>query len=167
MKIVLVKDIKKLGFSGDVIEVASGYARNYLFPKRFAVEANVVSLQNARVKQEARIKSQDEMAAKAQEIVKELEGVTLTFTKKVTKAGHLYGSVGEKDIAAELKKTAKIDLEKSQVEMKDHIKELGSHEVTIHLPGGVMAFVKVEIKADASAETKEKKETKKDTAAKK
>jgi large subunit ribosomal protein L9 len=154
MKVVLTKDIKKLGFSGDVIEVASGYARNFLFPKRFATEANASALQQAKLQQSQRIKTQEEVAMKTDEVVNMLKGITLVFTKKITKTGHLYGSVSEKDIVAELKKIAKIDLEKNQVEMKEHIKDPGKREVTLHLPNGVVTSVAVEVKAEKSSDEK-------------
>ena len=168
MQIVLIKDIKKLGFKGDVVTVSPGYARNYLFPQRFAVEASASAMQEAQAQQEKRMKSQEEVIAKAAEIIKSLEKMELSFTKKVTKTGHLYGSVAEKDIVDLLKAEAKIEVEKGQIEMpKGHIKDLGTHQIILHLYEGKTASLKIEIKEDGAKEEKEtKKKGKKETAKK-
>jgi len=165
MKVVLIKDVKKLGFAGDIVEASAGHARNFLFPQRLATAATATALHKAELTKATRVKSQEEMLMKTDEITALLKNLTLTFTEKVSSGNHLYGSVTEADIAAELKKKAKIDVSKDKIEMKEHIKALGSFEVSLHLPSGTLVPVKVEVKG---LEAKEKAEKgKKKTVAKK
>ncbi len=170
MQVILLTDVKKLGFSGDVVDVSPGYARNYLFPKRFATSANAPALSHARKIQSERIKTQEEVLQKAREVVSQLKKITLSFSKKLTAKGHLYGSVAEKDIVAELKKSQKIEVSVDQVKMKEHIKEEGSYTVQLNLGEEVDVSIAVEVRgeeAQPKKETKAKKVAKKVVAKKK
>jgi large subunit ribosomal protein L9 len=155
-----MKDVKKLGYHGDIVEVSPGYARNYLFPQRFAQEARGDVLLKARKVQSERIKSLEEMATKSQEIAASLKGLTLKFVEKIAKGSHLYGSVAESQIAAKIKKEAKLDIRKEDIEMAEHIKEVGKHMVKVNLPGGVVVAITVEVEAAGGEKDEKKKITK-------
>ncbi|MBI5414932.1 50S ribosomal protein L9 [Candidatus Peregrinibacteria bacterium] len=165
MKVVLTSDVKKLGYRGDILEVSHGYARNFLIPKKFAVAADTEAMLHAKKVQAERIKSKAEIASKASDIAKSLIGTTLTFVEKISTGKHLYGSVSETDIAQALKKQAKIEVEKKQIEMKSHIKEVGTYEVILNLYEGVAVPLKIEVQG--KEEDKTEKKTVKKVAAKK
>ncbi len=167
MKVVLTADVKKLGYKGEILEVSPGYARNFLFPKRFAIEATGSTLLKAMTAEKDRVKTREEVASKVGEVAASLKNFTLLFTKKMSSETHLYGSVGETDIVEALKKDAKIELEKTQVEMEGHIKEVGKFTVKLHLPGGTILPITVEVKGEGEPKKAKGKKSEEDAPAKK
>lgn len=147
MKVILKTRIPNLGHEWDVVTVKDGYARNYLLPKKLADIATPKLVELAQKRMEERVKKMDELVANAKETAKKLAKIELTFKKKA-RGDKLYGSIAEKDILAALKKEHKLEVEKDAIRMKEHIKELGEHKITIHLAEGVEAEVKVSIKEE-------------------
>ena len=148
MKVILTETMDNLGIVGKEVNVAEGYARNYLFPKKLAVaatEANRKLLEKKRVKYEAKLAKDRAMA---QEMAARLAAVTCIITGKVHEEERLYGSVGAKDIA-ECLAAKGIEIEKSAVRLAEPIKALGSYKVPIKL----FADVKVEITVDVVPES--------------
>lgn len=149
MKIVLVQSVKNLGEKGDIVELADGYAHNFILPKKIGKKATPDVLKWAEGIIAERVAQKEEIAAKAKEFVEKIKKTTLKFKRKTTKNGKkLFGAVSEKDIAEELEKTVKIHLEKKQIKMKHHIKEIGISEVEIHLSEDINTVVKVEVEAE-------------------
>jgi len=147
VKILLRENVDDLGMIGDVVSVAPGYARNYLFPSRAAVEAtpeNVKMMERRRVRYEAAVVAQEaEISAK----IESLGNLTLTTKEKADETGTLYGSVGAHKIAELLTKAGHPTAEKD-VRIDEPIKTLGTHEVPIHIHGehyaGIQVFVQSE-----------------------
>lgn len=132
MKVLLIKDVYKLGRAGEIKKVAAGYGRNYLIPKGFAIPATPGSMQQA---ERIKVKATELRAALNEElsdIAEVLSGKTLTFAVKAGETGHLYGSVSNEDIIADIEAKYDIELEKRQVETEP-IRQLGTYTVPIHL----------------------------------
>lgn len=142
MKVILTKDVKGSGKKGDAVNVADGYARNFLFPKGLAIEANASNI-NELNQQKSSIahKKQVELET-AKDLAERLKDVTVTIKAKSGANGKLFGSVTSKDIAEELKKQKGITLDKRWIET-EAIKSLGEHTVGIWLHPQVSSSIKV------------------------
>jgi len=146
MNLVLQKDVKNLGFAGDVVSVAVGYARNFLIPKGFAIEATPTEIERAEKIRAERIAKREEIAKNAEKIAEKLKNIVVKIARKVSGGTKLFGGVSESDIADALKDQAKIELDKSHIHLKNgHLKTLGEHSVDIHLHGDTHATVVIEI----------------------
>lgn len=145
MKVILLKDVKGLGKEGELINSKDGYARNYLFPRNLAVEANAVNLkkwEEAKEKDEAKKKAELDEALKLKE---RIENMTVAIKAKGGTGGRLFGSITSTDIATALKKQHKIDIDKRKVELKDNIKTTGLTEVDVRVYSEVTAKLKVNV----------------------
>lgn len=144
MQILLTNNIEKLGKIGDVVNVADGYARNYLFPKGLATlvnPANVKELELRRRKQEAKERKEREDYKK---LADELSGLEFSIAAKATEEGRLFGSITPAQVIEELSRKG-YNLEEKVVIMKEHIKECGNYEVTLSLYPGVQTLVKLSV----------------------
>jgi len=147
MKIILLKDIYKVGKAGDVVKVANGYARNYLLPKKFAILATKLNLKKIeKIKEEAE-KERVKLITEQKILAEKIQDLILTFKRKTDENGHLYGSVSEVDIAKALNEKG-FDIKKSQIKMEKHFKELGEYEVEVALASDIKSTVKVIIEKD-------------------
>ena len=148
MKVILRKDVEKLGKEGDLVEVADGYARNYLIPKGAADEATPenVRILKRRKKEEARL-AEDKLED-AQEYAENLEKVNVLIKIKAGENGKLFGSVNTKDIAESLEKDHKIKIDKRKIELEEPIKTTGEHIVDVKLHPEVKGQVKVTIEGE-------------------
>jgi len=150
MKVILKQDVEKLGKAGDVVKVAPGYGRNYLIPKRFALEAtpgNIKIAEMEKVSQARRDFREKEAATLlARDIVKQ----TVTIQRKAGEGGALYGSVTALDIADYLI-THKIDIDKRKIQLEEPIKALGEYQVSIRLHREVTVPIKVIVEAEPEA----------------
>ncbi len=147
MKIILLKDIYKVGKAGDVVKVANGYARNYLLPKKFAILATKLNLKKIeKIKEEAE-KERVKLITEQKILAEKIQDLILTFKRKTDENGHLYGSVSEVDIAKALNEKG-FDIKKSQIKMEKHFKELGEFEVEVALASDIKSTVKVIIEKD-------------------
>lgn len=147
MKVVLKKRVPNLGQEWDVVTVKDGYARNFLFPQKLAEPASPAILKKAEKVIEERAKKLEEVVANAKETAEKLSNVGLVFKMKA-KEEKLYGSIAEKDIVEELKKSEKVEITKEMVNMKEHIKTVGEHKVTLQLADGVKAEIGVKVEAE-------------------
>lgn len=147
MKVILKTRIPNLGHEWDIVTVKNGYARNFLLPKKLADIATPKRIELAEKRMEERVKKMKELVTSAQKTAEKLAKIELTFKKKA-KGTKLYGSIAEKDILAALKKDHKLEIDKDAVRMKEHLKELGEHKVTIHLAEGVEAKIKIIIEEE-------------------
>jgi len=160
MKVVFVQDVPNVGLEGDVKEVKKGHARNYLFPKGFAVLATAEELKRVESRKRAATKRREEQAAQMQGVAGTLDGIALVFAKKVTSKGNIYGSVSSTAIQQELKKLGHI-VEKSMIKLEEPIRQLGDHEVEVDFGKEIVAKIKVTIepaegdKADEEAVAEE------------
>jgi large subunit ribosomal protein L9 len=152
MEVILKEDVAKLGSRGDVVKVAEGYGRNYLLPKKLAIEATranravIEQMKSAAVRRVAREKGD------AQKLAELLAGVSLTFTRKSGEHDQLFGSVTSADIARELEHKS-FDIDRRKIHLDEPLKHVGEFNVPIKLHKDVTVPVKVIINKDAVAET--------------
>lgn len=148
MKVILLSDIKGVGKKDQVIEASDGYARNYLFPKKLAVEANNSNMSKLKAKQESNQFRKDTEKKEAEEIAKKLKGIMLKVRVKAGENGKIFGGVTSKEISEGLKKDYNIDVDKKKINLSDTIKNLGTITVDIKLYEGVIGRLKVDIIAE-------------------
>ena len=142
MKVLLCEDVEYLGFLGDVVEVNAGYARNYLLPQQIAIapsEANIKSLSEAKVKRAKERKLVHKQLVRAAEVV---EGAEAVLAAKANELGHLFGSVTRRDIAANLRDQG-FEVADEMVQLSEHIKQVGTHEVTLKITPDLTANISV------------------------
>jgi len=151
MEIILQQDVDELGLEGDMVDVAKGYARNYLIPSRIAVEAttqNKKSFELRRKKIEIkRLKAKE----KAEKLKQEIEEITITFSHKAGEEGKLYGSVTRMDIASHLEKEG-ILIDRKKILLEKPIKTLGEFEVALRIYPEVIASIKVVVSPEKKTE---------------
>lgn len=131
MKLILTSDVDPLGKRGDVVDVADGYARNYLLPRSYAIKANEGALRQAEAIREARIEAERQAKEKAEVIAQQLVGSRVVLAARAGDEGQLYGSVAVADVVEGIKRFTGIELERSHVEIFDPIRAIGLHEIQI------------------------------------
>ena len=141
MEVILLKDVDKLGLRGEVVDVARGYARNYLLPRRLAENATPARVAELRKVDEARAKHEARTAEQAQEIAELLGKTVLRFEVKAGPTGSLFGSVTPSDIADEIWRTRKVRVDRRKISI-DPLKRIGRFSVPIGLFDGVDVEVK-------------------------
>jgi len=145
MKVILQVDIKALGQKGQVREVSDGYARNYLFPKGLAVEASAGNVQDLAHKKAVEERRKEKEKQEVLALAAKLNALNIQIAVKTGEGGRLFGSVTSKEIAAELKNSCGIEIDKRKLELKESIKNLGDYLVTVKLHPEVNAQIKVHI----------------------
>ena len=131
MKVILLDNIKGVGKKDEVINASDGYARNFLFPKKLAVEANAENMSKLNNKKEANNYRKDLEKQEAQEIAKKLKGILLKMKVKAGENGKIFGGVTAKEISENLKTQYNMEIDKKKVDLKEPIKTLGSFQVNI------------------------------------
>jgi large subunit ribosomal protein L9 len=145
MQIILIQEVKNLGKEGDVVEVKEGYARNYLLPRKMAIEAtpgNLSQIEKLRKKRALReAKELEEMKF----LQSKVEGLALEFTKKAGETGKLYGSLTAREIAEGISRAVGFEFDKKYLELSEPIKELGKHHVRVNFGKGIHATITVNV----------------------
>jgi large subunit ribosomal protein L9 len=142
MKVILLQDVKKLGKKGDVVNTSDGYARNFLFPRKLAIEANDSNMHVLNNKKEAERRQKTAEIEEAQKLAKEIQGKEILIKVKTGEQGRLFGSITGKDISEELKKKFNIDIDKKKI-VVDAIRQLGTYEVEVKIYPEISTKVKV------------------------
>jgi len=142
MKVILLQDVKGLGKKDSIVEVSDGYARNYLFPKKLAIEATQGLQTQLKQKKEAETRKKEKEIEQAKELAKKIEGLTLEIKVKAGENGKLFGAITNKEIADELKKQFNIDVEKKKIELDTPLKNIGSYTVDVKVYPSVSAKLK-------------------------
>lgn len=145
MKVILKQDVKGIGKKGDLLNVAEGHARNFLFPRNLAMEATEGNLQTLKERQDAQTRKKDRELDKAKNLAASLKDVVVTITAKTGEGGRLFGSINSKDIADGLARQ-KIELDRRKIELKDPIKVLGTYDVPIRIYPELVVPIKVVVK---------------------
>ncbi|MDD5952537.1 MAG: 50S ribosomal protein L9 [Oscillospiraceae bacterium] len=143
MKVILLQDVKSHGKKGELVNVSDGYARNFLFPKKLAKEANAQAmneLKNAEAAKAFKVQTETEAAKKA---AARLEGQSVKLYAKAGKEGRLFGSVTPKEVAEEIKKQYNVLVDKRKVSLESEIKQFGTFQCEVKLYSGVSAKMKV------------------------
>ena len=147
MKVILQADVKKLGAKGDVVEVSDGYGRNYLLPRKLAVEANTANLNAAKVNAENRARRLQQEADEAKLLGAQLEKISVKIPVKLGKDGKLFGSVGGSDVAKALKENHALNVDKRKISVVGEVTGLGTYDAVIKLHPEVISKIKVEVVA--------------------
>lgn len=145
MKVILLEDVKSVGKKGELVNASDGYAKNFLFPKKLAVEATKSNLNDFELKQRAEEKRKKEELEQAQNIAKELENKTVTVKVKTGENGKLFGSVTNKEVAEEIVKQTGMEIDKKKVSIGDPIKMVGERTAMIKLHPKVSAEITIKI----------------------
>lgn len=144
MEVILKADVKGLGKKGEKVKASDGYARNFLFPKGLAVEANAQSLTELRNREQSNQHKLDMEIAAANDSKAKINGKTIKLTAKAGTNGRLFGSVTSKDVAAEIKKQYAVDVDKRKITMDD-IKAFGSYKIDVKLYQNISAEMTVSV----------------------
>ena len=147
MKVILQREVDKLGAPGDVIEVADGYARNFLIPKGLAASASKGAVKHAERLREAHEKRQRATVEAAQVIADRLNSTPVRIQAKAGEDGRLFGSITIHQLADEIEKIAGAEIDRKQIHLEEPIRSVGAHEVAVHLHPQVDATVAVQIVA--------------------
>lgn len=158
MKVVLRKDVEKLGEAGSVQNVSGGYARNFLIPQGLAVYATDGELKMAAHNQAVKDRKIERQERELQSLADKLEGLALSFEARASESGQLFGSIGSADIAEQIKEKTGEEIDRRKVELSDPIRTLGEHSVSIHLVGKLRATVNVTVTGDIVIEEKPEEE---------
>ncbi|MEA3341859.1 MAG: 50S ribosomal protein L9 [Chloroflexota bacterium] len=148
MKIILTRDVSNLGQAGDVKDVATGYARNYLIPQGMAMKATSGALKEFKRHRVAESRRDDRVAARAHALAERLSGITLIFEAKSGETGRLYGSVTPDDIAAALERETGEKFDRRKHILSDPLREVGEHTISVRLMADVVAEVKAVVKPE-------------------
>jgi large subunit ribosomal protein L9 len=148
MEVILKTDVPKLGNAGDVIKVAEGYGRNFLLPKKLAIEATAQNKAVIKQMKDAAGRRAAKEKGNAEQFAKQFEGVTLTFTRKAGEGDHLFGSVTSADVAHELEQRG-LKVERRRIDLDHPIKTVGEFNIPIRLHRDVSANVKVVVNKEA------------------
>ncbi len=148
MKVILSQDVDGLGGVGDVVEVADGYANNFLISRNMAVVATTGNLKHWEEKRGWILKREAATRAEAEQLAAQLEAAKVTIVAKAGEEGRLYGSVTVKDIATRISEDLKIEVDRKKILLPEPIKTAGEHRATIRLFKDVEATVVVDVTAD-------------------
>jgi large subunit ribosomal protein L9 len=152
MEVILKEDVANLGNRGEVVKVADGYGRNFLLPRKLAMQATEANKAVIEQMKAAAARRSATEKAQAQELVAKLEPVMLSFTRKSGESGHLFGSVTAADIASGLEAQG-FDVDRRKIQLSEPLKSVGDYHVAVRLHREVTAHVKVRVEAESTAET--------------
>ena len=149
MKVILLENVKSLGKKGEIVNVNDGYARNFILPKKLGVEATGKNLNDLKLQKNNEKKVAQENLDAAKERAAELSAGKVELAIKVGEGGRTFGSVSSKEIAVAVKDQMQLDIDKKKIQLKESIKSLGTHIVTVKLHPEVSAELKVVVKEEA------------------
>lgn len=149
MKVILLQDVKSLGKKGEIVNVNDGYARNFILPKKLGVEATGKNLNDLKLQKNNEKKVAQENLEAAKKLAAELAEGKVELAIKVGEGGRAFGSVSSKEIAAAVKEQMNLEVDKKKIQLKEAIKSLGTHIVSVKLHPEVTAELKVVVKEEA------------------
>ncbi|MFQ6121517.1 MAG: 50S ribosomal protein L9 [Dehalococcoidales bacterium] len=157
MKVVFLEDVPNVAKAGEIKEVADGYGRNFLLPRKLAVlaRAQVTNIIEAQLKKKDRFQAQTE--AGMVELAQQLEGKEVVLQARSGAKGRLYGSITNADIAEELSKSAGLVVDKREIELTEPIHQVGDYEIPIKLTKDIIPKIKLTVVAEKKEEKKEGK----------
>ena len=149
MEVVLLEDVKALGKKGQIVKVSDGYGRNFILTKKLGIEATPKNLNDLKLQKANEEKVAKEVYEAAQAFAKDLETKEVILTLKTGEGGRTFGSVSTKEIAAAVKEQMGYDIDKKKIQLKEAIKTLGTHNVSVKLHPQVTAELKVVVQEEA------------------
>ena len=166
MKVIFIEDVPDIALAGETKDVADGYGRNYLLPKKLAVLANSAASNIVDAQLKKVVIKRAQAAAEMAEIADKINGTEITITAKAGEKERLYGSVTSADIAETLGSSTGAVIDKRKIELEEPIRQLGSYEITVRFTHDITADIRVIVETDQVAEEKEEKEERKPRAKK-
>lgn len=149
MEVILKEDVAKLGTRGDVVKVAEGYGRNYLLPRKLAIEANAANKAVIEQMKAAAVRRSAKEKAQAEELSKQFDGLSVSFARKSGDNDQLFGSVTSGDIAEALEKKG-FHVDRRKIQLHEPLKQLGEFDVPVKLHKDVTTHLKVVIAKEAA-----------------
>jgi large subunit ribosomal protein L9 len=146
VKVILQTEVAGLGEEGEVKDVAGGYARNYLLPRKLAVPATKGNLKVLEQQREQIARKQEHRRAQARELAERLAGVALQFDVRVGAQGRLYGSITAQDIAERVRSVAGVEVDRRSIDLKEPLRTLGDFDVPVRVAHAVTAHLKVTLR---------------------
>ena len=147
MEVIFIKDLKGQGKAGDKKNISDGYAKNFLIPKGYAVEANATNLNNLKGKKDSEAFKKQQDLENAQSLAEKINSITLNIKTKTGDNGKIFGSVTSKDIAEVLSKEHNLTVDKKKIVLPDGIKETGTFNIDIKLYPSVVGKLKVVVES--------------------
>jgi large subunit ribosomal protein L9 len=166
VKVVFIEDVPDVAMAGETREVADGYGRNYLLPKKLAVLANSGASNILEAQMKKVLVKRAQAAAEMAEAASKIDGTEITIKARVGESERLYGSVTSADISEELKKATGQVVDKRKIVLEEPIRQLGSHDITVAFTHDITASIKVIVEAEEIVEKKEEKPERKPRAKK-
>lgn len=148
MKVILQQDVKKVGSKGDVVEVSEGYGRNFLLPKKLAVEATAANLETAKQKANSAARKKQQATDEARLLAAQLEKVSVKVAVRTGDGGKLFGSVTGKDVADALAKEHGIDIDRRKISLKSEVTGTGEYEAVIKVHPEIQSTIRVLVVAE-------------------
>ena len=145
MKVIFVKDLKGQGKVGEEKNISDGYAKNFLIPKGYAIEANSANINDYKGKKDSENFKKQQEIEKAQELKEKLSAITVKIVAKSGENGKLFGSITCKEVSEQLKNQSKIDIDKKKIVLPDGIKTIGTHKLDVKLHPGIVAVITVNV----------------------
>lgn len=145
MKVILLDNIKGVGKKDEVINASDGYARNFLFPKKLAVEANAENMSKLKNKQDSQQHKRNVEKENAEEIARKMKDIAVVIKVKAGDNGRIFGGVTSKEISENLKQQFKIDVDKKKIILNETIKNLGVFNISVKLFEGVTGNLKINV----------------------
>ncbi len=146
MKVILKADIKGVGKKNEIINASDGYARNFLFPKNLAVEANAENISKLQAQKDATQFRKNNEKEDAKKLAEKLTKIMVRIEVKAGENGKIFGGVSSKDIAENLEKQHNIKIDKKKIDLKETIKTLGIHIIDVKLYEGVFGKIKIDVR---------------------
>ena len=147
MKVILKADIKGVGKKDEIINASDGYARNFLFPKKLAVEANTENMSKLQAQKDSNQFRKETEKEEAKKLAEKMNKIMLKITVKAGENGKIFGGVSAKEIAENLETQQNIKIDKKKIDLKETIKTLGVHTVEIKLYEGVIGKLKIDVRS--------------------
>jgi len=153
MKVIFLQDVPNIAKAGETKEVADGYGRNFLLPRKLAILANLGATKMVEVQRQIEERKQAQTETELVELANKLEGKEITLKARVGAKDRLYGSITSADIATELQNTTGLVIDKRKIELAEPIHQLGSFEVAVRLTKDIIPKIKVTVVEKVEKET--------------
>jgi len=154
MKVVFLEDVPNVAQAGEIKEVAGGYGRNFLIPRKLALLADSQAISLVAAQRRIKARQQADSESELEDLARELDGREITIKARVGAKDHLYGSITNADIAAELQNSAGLVIDKRKIELAEPIRQLGSYQVSVKLAKDIVSQIGVTVVEEAEKEDK-------------
>ena len=149
MQVILIQDVDNLGAANELVTVKNGYARNYLIPQKFAIEANPSNLNQLEEKLKVKAKKEAAMRAEINKVTEALKASPVELTAKTGTTGKIFGSVTSLQLARGIREQKGYDIDRKRISIVDEVKELGTHKATIDFGNGNVTEIEFEVVGEA------------------